>query len=304
MSTTTVQATSRSKPRFKGASVNIMYLPALAIFAVFLLWPAIQGVMLSFSNWDGYSPSYANIGFANYKRLWADPNFHVALRNTFIFGIGSTVVQQIVGLFLAVLLDRGGRVSNVMRSIVYLPVLISPVVMGTFYYLIFRFRQGAINDLFGLFGGEPVAWLSSSGFAIGVIVFINSLQFVGVSMIIYLGGLQSIPEEINEAAELDGVSRWERFTKITWPMLHPAFASSVVLNLIGGLKLFDIVKVLTDGGPGYATNSVSTLIGRTYFGNQAAGYAASQGVILFLIIAIFTVATNWWLDRRAENLGM
>lgn len=292
------------RSRFRGASINLMYLPALTLFAIFLVWPVVQGMMLSFTNWDGYSPSFANVGWANYQRLWSDPNFMIALRNTFIYGIGSTIIQQIVGLFLAILLDRAARSSNVMRAIVYLPVLISPVVMGTFYYLIFRYRQGALNDIIEAFGGDPIAWLSSSGFAIGVIVFINSMQFVGVSMIIYLSGLQAIPEEIYEAAELDGVDRWKRFTQITWPMLHPAFAASIVLNLIGGLKLYDIVKVLTDGGPGYVTNSVSTLIGKSYFGDQAAGYAAAQGVILFFIIAIFTVFTNKWLDNRANRMGM
>lgn len=302
MSTQSVGA--RRPPRFRGTSINLMYVPALTIFAVFLVWPVIQGAMLSFTNWDGYSPGYASVGWANYQRLWTDPNFLVSLRNTFIYGIGSTVLQQIVGLFLAVLLDRGGVRSNTMRAIVYLPVLISPVVMGTFYYLVFRYRQGALNEILELFGGTPVAWLSSTGFAIVVIVFINSMQFVGISMLIYLSGLQSIPEEVHEAAQLDGVNGWTEFTNVTWPMLHPAFAASVVLNLIGGLKLFDIVKVLTDGGPGYVTNSVSTLIGKTYFGSQAAGYAAAQGVLLFLIIAIFTVATNWWLDSRASKLGM
>ncbi len=304
MSTIAPSNTLSLRRRFRGASINLMYLPALALFAVFMLYPAYEGVALSFSNWDGYSPTFKNVGFENYSRLFADPNFHIALRNTFIFGVGSTIIQQIVGLFLAVLLDKGGRSSSVMRSIVYLPVLISPVVMGTFYYLIFRYRQGGINEIIEAFGGQPVSWLSSPSFAIAVIVFINSMQFVGISMIIYLGGLQSIPEEINEAARLDGVSGWQQFSKVTWPMLHPAFAASVVINLIGGLKLFDIVKVLTDGGPGYASNSVSTLISRTYFGNQAAGYAAAQGLILFLIIAVFTVITNVWLDRRADKLGL
>lgn len=294
----------RFRGRLRGASINVMYLPALALFAVFLVWPVIQGVSLSFTNWDGFSPTYTGVGGANFSRLVSDPNFRTALINTFIYGIGSTIIQQIVGLFLAILLDRGGRSSHWLRAVVYLPVLISPVVMGTFYYLIFRFQQGALNEILAVFGIEPVAWLSSSGFAIGVIVFINSMQFVGISMLIYLSGLQAIPEEVHEAATLDGVSAWSNFTRITWPMLHPAFAASVVLNLIGGLKLFDIVKVLTDGGPGYMTNSVSTLIGKTYFGNQAAGYAAAQGVALFLIIAIFTVITNKWLDSRAGRLGL
>lgn len=289
---------------FKGASINLMYLPALAIFAIFLVWPVIQGAYLSTTNWDGYSPTFANTGWSNYARLVHDPNFLVAVRNTFIYGIGSTVIQQIIGLFLAILLERSGKASNTLRAIVYLPVLISPVVMGTFYYLVFRYRQGALNGILEVLGLQPVAFLSDSTFALIVIVFINSFQFVGVSMIIYLSGLQAIPDEIHEAAQLDGVNAWQHFKEVVWPMLHPAFAASVVLNLIGGLKLYDIIKVLTDGGPGFDTNSVSTLIGRTYFGSQAAGYAAAQGVILFLIIVVFTVLTNRWLDRRAKKVGL
>ena len=281
-----------------------MYLPALAVFAIFLIWPVIQGVMLSTTNWDGYSPAYSSAGWSNYQRLLSDPNFHKAVINTFIFGIGSTLIQQVVGLFLAILLDRSGKFSNLLRAVVYLPVLISPVVMGTFYYLIFRYRQGGLNGILEAFGFEPVAFLSDSAVAICVIVFINSFQFVGVSMIIYLAGLQAIPHEINEAAELDGVNAWQRFTHITWPMLHPAFAASVVFNLIGGLKIYDIVKVLTDGGPGYSTNSVSTLIGKTYFGSQSAGYAAAQGFVLFLIIIVFTICMNTFLNRRAKRIGL
>ena len=251
---------------FKGSSVNLMYVPALTIFAIFLVWPVIQGAYLSTTSWDGYSPTLSSAGWSNYTRLVSDPNS--------------------------------------VRAIIYLPVLISPVVMGTFYYLVFRFRQGALNGILEAFGGQPVAYLANSNFAIAVIVFINSFQFVGVSMIIYLSGLQSIPTEVHEAAQLDGVNGWQQFKDITWPMLHPAFAASVVINLIGGLKLYDIIKVLTDGGPGFDTNSVSTLIGRTYFGSQAAGYAAAQGVVLFFIIVLFTVITNRWLDRRATRVGL
>ena len=289
---------------FKGSSVNLMYVPALTIFAILLVWPVLQGAYLSTTSWDGYSPTLSSAGWSNYTRLVSDPNFLVAVRNTFIYGVGSTILQQIVGLFLAVLLERSGKISNSVRAIIYLPVLISPVVMGTFYYLVFRFRQGALNGILEAFGDQPVAYLANSNFAIAVIVFINSFQFVGVSMIIYLSGLQSIPTEVHEAAQLDGVNGWQQFKDITWPMLHPAFAASVVINLIGGLKLYDIIKVLTDGGPGFDTNSVSTLIGRTYFGSQSAGYAAAQGVVLFFIIVLFTVITNRWLDRRATRVGL
>jgi raffinose/stachyose/melibiose transport system permease protein len=242
------------------------------------------------------------VGLENFARIFEDPNFRTALINTFIFGIGSTIIQQVLGLLFAVLLDQKLRGREVARAVMYLPVLVSPVVMGTMYYLVFRYHQGALNDLFAVFGGAPVSWLSNADVAVAVIVIINSLQFMGISMIIYLSGLQSIPQEIKEAASLDGASGARQFRSITVPQLMPAFASSVVLNLIGGLKLYDIIQVLTGGGPGYATNSVSTLIGRTYFGNQSAGYAAAQGIVLFLIIVVCTVLLNWWFDRTRARL--
>ncbi|MCI1641582.1 MAG: sugar ABC transporter permease [Actinomyces sp.] len=288
--------------RLRGASVNLMYLPVLILFAIFIVYPVINGVGIAMTNWDGYSPTRANVGLSNFQRLVGDANFLVALRNTFVYGFGSTLIQQVFGLLLAVLLDTSLRGRNIARAIIYLPVLVSSVVMGTMYYLVFRYNQGALNDFLGLFGVDQVAWLSDSGFAIGVIVLINSLQFMGISMLIYLSGLQSIPSEVKEAASLDGATGFVQFRKITVPLLLPAFASSCVINLIGGLKLYDIVQVLTGGGPGYSTNSVSTLIGKTYFGNQSAGYAAAQGIVLFLLIAVFTVVMNLWFDRRRNRL--
>lgn len=292
----------RRRARWRDASINVMYLPALALFAVFIVYPVIHGVGIAMTNWNGYSASRAFVGLDNFARLFSDDNFRVALLNTFIFGVGSTLIQQVLGLLFAVLLDRKFRGRQVARAIVYLPVLVSPVVMGTMYYLVFRYHQGALNDVLGVFGLSQVSWLSDAGVAVFVIVMINSLQFMGISMLIYLSGLQGIPGEIKEAAALDGATGWRQFRAITVPQLMPAFASSVVLNLIGGLKLYDIIQVLTGGGPGYATNSVSTLIGRTYFGNQAAGYAAAQGIVLFLIIVVCTILLNWWFDRTRSRL--
>ena len=278
--------------------INLLYLPAILLFAVFTVYPLISGVGFSFTNWDGYSPEKPFVGLENYLRLFQDETFRQVLGNTFIYGIGSMVIQQILGLALALALDRPMRGRGVARAIIYLPVLVSPVIMGTMYYLLFQFNNGAFNDIVVAFGGERVAWLSQPSAAVAIIVAVNSLQFVGISMIIYLAGLQSIPQTYYEAAMLDGAGAWQRFTGITVPLLQPAFATSVVLNLIGGLKLFDVIKVLTNGGPGYSTNSVSSLIGITYFENQSAGYASAMGVVLFVIIAIFTLALNALLNRR------
>lgn len=282
--------------------LNWFYVPALVLFAVFSIYPLISGISLSLTNWNGYSRSKAFVGFDNYLRLLDDEVFRTALVNTLIYGVGSTVIQQVLGLGLAVVLDRVVRGAALLRAVIYLPVLVSPVVLGTMYYLIFRYNNGALNDVRALFGAEQVAWLSDASFAIASIVIVNSLQFVGISMVIYLAGLQGVPTEYYEAAQLDGATWWQSFRSIAVPLLQPAFATSIVLNLIGGLKLFDIVQVLTGGGPGQSTHSVSTLIGETYFSNQAAGYSAAIGVVLFVLIVAVTFVLNSLLNRKRVEL--
>lgn len=292
------RGTAGGVPRFAGRALNLLYLPALAVLGVFTLWPLLNGILLSLSDWNGYSAARSFVGVENYLRLFEDPNFRAALGNTFVYGFGSTFVQQVLGLGLALALDRAVRGRNVARAIIYLPVLVSPVVMGTMYYLFFSYNAGGLNDLVIALGGDRTAWLSDSGTAIGIIVAVNSLQFVGISMIIYLAGLQSIPTMYFEAARLDGADAWQTFRHVTVPMLQPAFATSIVLNLIGGLKLFDVIQVLTGGGPGYSTHSVSTLIAKMYFDSQRAGYASAMGVVLFLLIAVLTLMLNAALNRR------
>lgn len=286
------------RPRRRGGLVNLLYLPALLLLAVFTVYPLLRGIGLSFTNWDGYTPDQAFVGMANYLRLLSDPTFHTVLVNTLIYGVGSTILQQVLGLALAIALDRPSRSRNAARAIIYLPVLVSPVIMGTMYYLLFQYNNGTFNDIMTAFGQPRAAWLSNPGVATAIIVVVNSLQFTGISMIIYLAGLQSIPGEYYEASSLDGAAGWKQFIQITVPLLQPAFAASIVLNLIGGLKLFDVIKVLTAGGPGYSTNSVSTLISVAYFDDQTAGYASAMGVVLFLLIIVVSLTVNAALNRR------
>lgn len=238
------------------------------------------------------------MGLANYKQMLTDTNFKQVVINTFIYGIGSTVLQQILGLALALLLNAKIKGRTLIRAIIYLPALVAPVIMGIMYYFVFQYQQGALNAVMTALGLHKVAWFNNAGFSVCIIVLVNSIQFVGVSMIIYLAGLQTMDQEIVEAAEVDGASGWKKFWNITLPLLAPAFTTSVVLNLIGGLKLYDMVKVLTGGGPGYSTNSISTYIGTIYFDNQAAGYASAIGVFLFVLIAIVT----WLVNRGLAKL--
>ncbi|KFI83185.1 ABC transporter permease [Bifidobacterium pullorum] len=294
-------ATKSWRDRFKGASVNLFYAPALIMLVLFSLYPLISGIGISLTSWDGFNPEKIFVGLSNYVTMLRDANFRMTLINTFIYGIGSTIIQQVLGLGLAVLLNSKIKGCNLMRAIIYLPALVSAVIMGTMYYFIFQYDTGALNTILSALGLEKVVWFQNATTALIIILVVNSVQFVGTSMIIYLAGLQGLDQSVVEAASLDGASGWKMFWNITLPGLAPSFTTSVVLNLIGGLKLFDVIKVLTGGGPGYSTNSVSSYISIQYFDNQNAGYAAAMGVVLFIIIAVVTTVMNKGLDKLGWN---
>ncbi|MFR3303296.1 MAG: carbohydrate ABC transporter permease [Bifidobacterium pullorum] len=293
-------ATKSWRDRFKGASVNLFYAPALIMLVLFSLYPLISGIGISLTSWDGFNPEKIFVGLSNYVTMLRDANFRMTLINTFIYGIGSTIIQQVLGLGLALLLNSKIKGCNLMRAIIYLPALVSAVIMGTMYYFIFQYDTGALNTILSALGLEKVVWFQNATTAL-IILVMNSVQFVGTSMIIYLAGLQGLDQSVVEAASLDGASGWKMFWNITLPGLAPSFTTSVVLNLIGGLKLFDVIKVLTGGGPGYSTNSVSSYISIQYFDNQNAGYAAAMGVVLFIIIAVVTTVMNKGLDKLGWN---
>lgn len=294
-------ATKSWRDRFKGASVNLFYAPALIMLVLFSLYPLISGIGISLTSWDGFNPEKIFVGLSNYVTMLRDANFRMTLINTFIYGIGSTIIQQVLGLGLALLLNSKIKGHNLMRAIIYLPALVSAVIMGTMYYFIFQYDTGALNTILSALGLEKVVWFQNATTALIIILVVNSVQFVGTSMIIYLAGLQGLDQSVVEAASLDGASGWKMFWNITLPGLAPSFTTSVVLNLIGGLKLFDVIKVLTGGGPGYSTNSVSSYISIQYFDNQNAGYAAAMGVVLFIIIAVVTTVMNKGLDKLGWN---
>ncbi|MGL4654171.1 carbohydrate ABC transporter permease [Cetobacterium sp.] len=270
-------------------TINYMYWPAMALFIGIVFYPFLQGIRISFTDWNGFSQNFNYVGFNNYKRLFLDKNFYLAFKNTLIYGLGSTLFQQVLGLSYALLLNRDFKGRNLLRAIIYLPVLISGLIMGYMWYFIFQYSDGALNDILLFFNLEPKDWLGNPSYGVWIIVAVNTLQYCGVSMIIYLAGLQSISKSYYEAANIDGSSTIQQFRYITLPLLKPAIITSFTLNLIGGLKLFDTIKALTNGGPGYASNSLSTLINVSYFRSQMAGYASSMGLVLFIFIVSVTI---------------
>ncbi|MDR0925312.1 MAG: sugar ABC transporter permease, partial [Hungatella sp.] len=280
----------------KKSAINLFYIPAVILFLVFVIYPFIQGIRLSFTNWNGYSQSMKFVGIKNYARLFQDANVKTALVNTLIYGVMSTVIQNILGLGYALFLNTKFKGRSIVRTVIYMPVMIAPLIMGYIMYFFFQYDGGAVNDILAALHMEPVDLLVHSGTAIRIIVLVNSLQFVGVAMVIYLAGLQNVPNMYYEAAMIDGATFWERFKHITIPLLMPAISSSTILNLIGGLKLFDLVMALTSGGPGFSTHSLSTLVTNQYFSAQSAGYASAIGIFSFLLIMIISNVVMGYFD--------
>lgn len=282
--------------------MNLFYIPALLLFAVFVIYPLIKGVQLSFTNWNGYSQTYKMVGITNYTRMFTDKNVYRAFVNTIIYGAGSTILQNVLGLALALLLNQKFHGRSVVRTLVYLPVMIAPLIMGYIMYFFFTFDNGAVNDLLAIFGKEAVDWLANGNRGVAILTVVNSLQFVGISMVIYLAGLQGISDMYYEAAAIDGGTAFQKFRYVTVPLLMPAINSSVTINLIGGLKLYDIISALTGGGPGYDTHSLSTLVHRTYFGSENAGYASAIGLISFLLIVVISNVVVKYLEKKEVDL--
>lgn len=265
---------------------------------MFVLIPLIKGVEISFTNWNGYSQSYDYIGTENYTKLFSSDLFKVAMINTLLYGFACTIIQNILGLAYALFVDQKFALRNVVKVIIYLPSIIAGIIMGYMMYAIFQYNGGALNDIALLFGADKVDWLGNGTRAVWIIIIVNSLQFVGVAMMLYLAGLQGISQSVIEAAKIDGVSPRQMLWHIRLPLLVPAIASSVMINMIGGLKMFSLVFSLTNGGPGSSTHSMGTLINYLHFGNENAGQAAAAGMILFVLIFVISFIINAYLSKK------
>ncbi|QGH36452.1 ABC transporter permease subunit [Gracilibacillus salitolerans] len=282
----------------KNSSLWWMYLPAFLFVAFFIVYPFLNGIRISFTNWNGFSQMYDFVGLKQYTRMLTDSDTWTIVRNTLLYGIGSTIFQNVLGLAYALLLNQSIRFKAITRTIVYLPVIISPLIMGYIWYFFFAYQGGALNDILLALGRDPINALGNADLNIWIIVFVNTFQFVGIAMIIYLAGLQSVSKDFYEAAEIDGASSFQQFKNITLPLLMPSITINMVINIIGGLKLFDVIISLTGGGPGNASQSMSTFMYDLYFSRQDAGYAATQGVLMMVIILILSLSALVYFRRK------
>jgi raffinose/stachyose/melibiose transport system permease protein len=230
------------------------------------------------------------IGVANFVELVTAAEAIAALQNTVIVAFSTTAVQTVFGLALALALHSTLASRNLLRTLFFAPALLPPVVIGFLWKYILT-PDGPLNDVLRSIGLDGLArsWLGDSSLALGSVIAVVVWQHVGLTMVIYLAGLQGIPEELREAAEIDGASWWRRLWHVTLPLLMPATTITMSLTLISGLKLFDQVFVMTGGGPGYATQTLSLIMYKEAFVSGRYGYSTAIALVLTMIVFAFAM---------------
>lgn len=263
-----------------------MAVPAMLLFSIFFIYPMLRGITMSLTDWNGMSKA-SFVGLQNFYRFFEDMRARVDVGNTILFALGSAPLLNLFGLLYALFLDSKLKGKNIARAIVYLPAIISPLIMGYVWYFILQPERGFLFNFLSSIGLNVINsdWLGNRYTALAVLVLVNVWQYVGMTMIVYLAGLQNIPLELYEAAKIDGAGYFTTLWYVTLPQLMPALKINIITNIIGSLSVFDVIMGLTEGGPGYSTESLSIYILRMCYGSFT-GYSTAVAIILFLIILI------------------
>ena len=277
--------------------------PALGLLAVFFLLPTIAALVLSFTDFDVYAVADSRrlrlVGLDNYVRLLHDARFWTALRNTVWFVLVAGPASIAVSLAAALLVDaKVVRGRAIFRTILFLPVVTTLVAVAVVWRYLYHPRYGLLNQLLGAVGIAPVDWLGDPAWALPALALLAVWKNFGFNMLIFLAGLQAIPERLSEAARLDGANRWQELWHVTVPMLAPTFVFVGVITTIGYLQLFAEPYVMTQGGPANSTLSVVLLMYEEGFRWWNLGYGAAVAFVLFALILTVSLL-QLWLQRRA-----
>nr|WP_113749921.1 sugar ABC transporter permease [Priestia endophytica] len=292
------------KTSFYDKNTRIFYwmaIPAFILFAGFHTLPMLQGVFYSFTNWNGLSFTYDFVGFQNYISIFKDTNILNSYIFTFKFSIISTILVNILSLAIAMGLNAKIKFRNFFRAIYFLPNVLSVLIVGFVFNYLFSNVMPKLAEKIGL---DSLAFniLGSSDWAWVGIVIVAVWQACALNIILYLAGLQTVPEELYEASSLDGANKWKQFWKITFPIIAPFFTINMVLAMKNFLMVFDQVVALTSGGPGRSTEAISLLIYNGGFKGGEFAYQAANSVIYFLVIVVISVVQIKFLQKREVDL--
>jgi raffinose/stachyose/melibiose transport system permease protein len=268
----------------------LFLLPGTLLYLLFFIYPTINGLKLSFTDWDGINPVYHYVGFDQYAQLAKDTVFHKAFGNNLKFMFTVVLFQTGLSLLFALLLVKNSKVNVYLRALLFFPTIISSVSVAFIWSFMYDPNIGMVNmvlERVGL-GAISQSWLGDPQMAIYSIAFTQIWAHTGQMMVIFIAGLQAIPEELYEAVHLEGANRWQVFRFVTWPLVAPAATMVVAYTTIQSFKAFDLIFAMTGGGPAYSTEILSTFIYHTAFQGMHFGYAAAASMVFMVIIGIIT----------------
>lgn len=277
--------------------------PAMALFGVFFVLPVLAGFVFSFTDWHIdrlFAPVFN--GGENFSKAFDDEYFFLSVRNTLAFAVVTSVGKVVLGLVLALALTKNLATRDFLRAAFYFPYVISTVAVGLVFTSILAY-QGMLNGGLMTLGilSEPVEWLGRTDTALLATMFTEVWCATGFTMVIFITGIQAIPKELYEAADIDGVRAFRRFWVVTLPMLAPAMTIAVTACVIGGLKVFSQVYIMTGGGPGFSTQVLSTYVFKT-FSQGRLGLSTAMGLMLFLFVSAIALPFNRYLRNREVSL--
>ncbi|MGN7380804.1 carbohydrate ABC transporter permease [Paenibacillus sp. SAFN-117] len=264
-------------------------LPALVLLAAFTYYPLLFSVYISFTDWNLVKPVKKFIGFQNYEKLLTDERFYHVLKITFTYTILDVVLTLAIGLLLAMLFNVQSRLFGFLRMFIFMPHYISMVIASMVFIWILNNQYGIMNQLLQAVGMEPVRWLDSTTNALWALIMVAIWKSVGFTMLIFIAGLRSIPNEYYEASSIDGAGRWQQFKSITIPLLSPTLLFLLVTQFISSMQVFQSVDVMTGGGPLESTKVMVYWIYQMAFHDFRAGRSSALVIIFFLILITLTI---------------
>ena len=275
--------------------------PAVLLMWLMLLGPALGVIVLSFTDWTFGAPTIAWAGLTNYQELWRDRVFWQSLRNTLAYVAFTVPASVFLGLGVALLIEAGQRGKGLYRTLFFLPVTSTLLAMALVFQFAFHPTVGLVNKALMTIGLPTTDWLKNPDTALYALGVIGIWQAVGLNMVLFLAGLKAIPKDLYEAAAIDGADgAWERFRRVTWPMLGPALVFVVSITAIRSFQVFDTVAVLTDGGPNKATSVLLYQMYQEGFSFLRSAYAAALTCVFLAFVLLLTWAQTQLLDKRAH----
>lgn len=268
----------------------LFVLPSLLAFTLFMFLPILLGFWYSLTDYTGLSKNYSFIGIQNYLDLFDDRYFKVSIQNNVIYAVLYSAFTMLISLVLATFLNRLTRLRKLFRTVFFLPYISSMVSVAIIWKMIFNASDGPLNTILKQIGiANPPKWLASTDWALYAVIIVSVWKFCGYYMLIFLAGLQNIPDSLYESASLDGANAWQRYFHITLPMISPTVFLNLILITISSFQVFDLINIMTQGGPGMSTNVLAYRIYYEGFQRSHMGYASAIAYFLFAIILVITL---------------